>query len=65
MMDGSTVDGRLRGNGRSIIGWEFWGGIHPDDDFYVEGLIDEVNVYGRALDGDDIQALFEAGSSGL
>ncbi|MBI2928029.1 MAG: LamG domain-containing protein [Verrucomicrobia bacterium] len=47
---GSTFPGPLRGTGRSFIGW---GGPNPfaqsGDDFFFNGLIDEVTVYNRAL----------------
>jgi streptogramin lyase len=39
-------------------------GAHPRDGAHLNGLIDEVELYNRALTGAEIQTIFNAGSSG-
>lgn len=39
-------------------------GCEDESGFYLNGLIDEVELFRRALDDEEIQAIFEAGSDG-
>ncbi len=40
-------------------------GSYPLEGAHLNGLVDEVRIYNRALSGDEIQAIFEAGCAGM
>jgi hypothetical protein len=40
-------------------------GFYPLEGAHLNGLVDEVQIYNRALSGDEIQAIFEAGTAGI
>jgi hypothetical protein len=40
-------------------------GSYPLEGAHLNGLVDEVKIYNRALRGDEIQAMFEAGCAGM
>ncbi|MFO0698123.1 MAG: choice-of-anchor C family protein [Nitrospira sp.] len=51
-------------HGSLAIGAQIFGDVEPPQGEFFNGLIDEVEVYNRALTAAEIQAIFNAGSSG-